>query len=175
MPGFTLLGAAPRFKETQVKAAFLRNFIRFTEWPEPILNTDPFHVDICLQPDDPLLEPLRTILTRQSGQGYNIRLLELGDEPVLSDCEVLYFPDFSQPEALERLAQVRNSPVLTIGNDERFLEQGGIIRFLVLEKRVRFRINQATPKRTGLKISSKLLQLADQVVEITPEPLEGNR
>jgi ribosome-associated protein YbcJ (S4-like RNA binding protein) len=51
---------------------------------------------------------------------------------------------------------------------EGFLESGGIIKFVMEEKKVRFEINVTAAKRAKLKIRSQLLRLAKRVVEEKP-------
>jgi hypothetical protein len=47
-----------------------------------------------------------------------------------------------------------------VGEADDFLEQGGMINFLLVGKNVRFDINRAAVERAGLKISSKLMAVA---------------
>jgi len=58
--------------------------------------------------------------------------------------------------------------VLTVGETVDFLEVGGIINFIVEEKKIRFEINVAAARKAGLKVRSKLLRLAKRVVREKP-------
>ena len=51
-------------------------------------------------------------------------------------------------------------PILTVGETPRFIEQGGIVNFFLENGKVRFEINRSAAERSGLRISSRLLQLA---------------
>ena len=50
--------------------------------------------------------------------------------------------------------------MLTVGETEKFLEAGGMINFVTQGNKIRFQINEAATKKAGLKVSSKLLNLA---------------
>jgi len=50
---------------------------------------------------------------------------------------------------------------MTVGEVEDFARDGGVINFVLRENKVRFEINVSAAERAGLKISSKLLKLAD--------------
>ncbi len=50
--------------------------------------------------------------------------------------------------------------VLTIGDDENFTEEGGMIRFYIEDRKERFEINLDATERAKLQMSSKLLKLA---------------
>jgi hypothetical protein len=53
--------------------------------------------------------------------------------------------------------------VLTIGEGENFVHDGGMIAFVVENRRVRFGINETAAAAAGLKLSSKLLNVAKSV------------
>jgi hypothetical protein len=51
-------------------------------------------------------------------------------------------------------------PILTVGDYGTFLDEGGIVKLLIIDGRVRFEVDLATAGRVGLRLSSQLLQLA---------------
>jgi hypothetical protein len=57
-------------------------------------------------------------------------------------------------------------PILTVSNIPRFLERGGMIQFLVQDRRVRFAVNLPAAERTGLALSSELLKVAVYVSKV---------
>jgi hypothetical protein len=58
------------------------------------------------------------------------------------------------------LAALDGSSVLTVADMDHFIESGGMIQFVMQEKRVRFAIDVGASSRARLKVSSKLLSLA---------------
>ena len=64
----------------------------------------------------------------------------------------------------ELLAAVKDMPVLTVGESEDFLRQGGIIRFCMEDRKVRFEVNEDASRRAHLSVSSRLLLLAKNVI-----------
>jgi hypothetical protein len=54
-------------------------------------------------------------------------------------------------------------PILTVGEDEPFARNGGIIHFVLKNGNVRLEIDLAAAKKAGLTISSRLLAVADVV------------
>ena len=53
--------------------------------------------------------------------------------------------------------------MLTVGEGEEFLRNGGMIAFVIEERRVRFNIDQAAAERAGLTLSARLLNVAKSV------------
>ncbi|MGB7750059.1 MAG: YfiR family protein [Candidatus Acidiferrales bacterium] len=62
------------------------------------------------------------------------------------------------------LAELKDGSVLTVGESDGFVQQGGMIGFLLVENKVRFEINLQAAERANLKISSRLLLLAKSVI-----------
>jgi hypothetical protein len=62
---------------------------------------------------------------------------------------------------------VAGLPVLTVGEHEEFLTDGGMIRLFVEDNKVRFSINQKAADAAGILISSRLLRLARAVIGTT--------
>lgn len=146
--------------EYDVKAAFLLNFSRYVTWPAE-RQKPPFR--ICIYGSNPFGRRLAEAVSgeRWQSQPMEVRILQL-----LSDgrsCHILYVPD-AAGDVLGDHWTGGALPTLTVGEDERFLTQGGMIRFFLENNRVRFSINQTIAESAGLQISSRLLRLARSVV-----------
>lgn len=145
--------------EYEVKAAFLFNFTKFVQWPAaPSAGADtPF--TICIVGDDPFGKALDNIVQGESVNGRRITVQRLPADPQNS-CELEYVAkNFSIPaSALEA-----GSGVLTVGEGDEFVHHGGMVGFVIDDRRVRFDINLKAATNAGLKLSSKLLAVARSV------------
>jgi hypothetical protein len=63
------------------------------------------------------------------------------------------------------MAALEELPILTVSEIEGFAQRGGIINFIIVEKKIRFEINPDAAKQVGIHISSQLLQLARIVTD----------
>ena len=158
-----LLRANPHeVSEYQVKAAFLYNFVKFVEWPS-VLNgsQDPIVIGI-LGPDPfgPVLD--RTFADKRVG-GRRLELRRYGKVEELQLCHVLFVSSTLKRDWSKVLAAVQGTPVMTVSDEGGFVESGGIIELLLEDNKIRFDINLNEGKRSGLKISAQLLQLARRV------------
>ncbi len=151
-------------REYAIKAAFLLNFTRYVRWPEQsfIAADDPF--DFCILGIDPFGDVLERKVAGQISQGREIRIRRIPDVRHAVGCHLVFIGAGEAKRQPESLATLQNQPVLTVGEADRFLEQGGIIRLLVVEDNVRFEINAGQAKRSQLRISSRLLELARRTV-----------
>jgi len=142
--------------EYRVKAAYLLNFTRFVEWPRASLAvSDPF--TICVAGTNPFGLALSATLLGETVAGRTLASRVVSDAAA-TRCQVLFIPH-SVPAAAY-LRAVRGTPVLTVGEAEDFLEQGGAINFVLEEGKVRFDVNPDAVSRNQLTMSSRLLRLA---------------
>lgn len=139
--------------EYRVKAAFLYNFVKYVEWPEPRSS----RIKICVAGQNPFGTVLEDVLRDERVRGTPL-FTETILEP-LPGCHVLFTPKTSRIPVY--LTAAAGAPILTVGETPDFIERGGIIRFyLDSGSNVRFEINRAAADRANLRISSRLLQLA---------------
>ena len=157
-------GAAPVPTEYEVKAAFLYNFGRFVEWPAAeAADTparEPFVIGVLGEDQfDGLLERMlrgKTVRDRPVVVKHFARVTDLDGTDVL-------FVAPSQQARLEAAlaaAAAKRPRTLTVGEGDDFTRRGGMIAFVVRDRKVRFEVNLAEAERSGLKISSELLKLA---------------
>jgi hypothetical protein len=144
--------------EYRLKAAFVYQFPQFVEWPAAVWRDAP-GVQICILHPNPFGRELEALVRGESLNGRPLSIREVAGPDGLGGCHVLFIPGNS-PAGGEVLKAARGSPVLTIGEGERFLDQGGIIALRIVERRIRFEINAAAAQKVGLRISSQLLSLA---------------
>lgn len=146
--------------EYSVKAVFLLNFARFVEWPEKSLPN----------PDEPLVigvlgdNPFGSLIEQAiRGEIVHGRRMEFRHFPSLMQdfpsAHVLFVSRSENNKLPTVIKELKNSPVLIVGEADRFAHRGGMINFLTVDKSVRFEVNPEEAERTGLRLSSKLLNL----------------
>jgi hypothetical protein len=168
--------------EYQVKAAFLYNFIKFIDWPEEktadanepiiigIIGKDQFGA--AFRPiKDRVVKGSKVIVRRFKG----LEQLEESGEmsgseqhpqiDAIRKCHLLFICRSERTRLTKTINLVKGYSVLTVADIPEFLEAGGIIRFVMDEKKVRFEINVTAAKQAKLKVRSQLLRLAKRIVE----------
>jgi hypothetical protein len=141
--------------EYRVKAAYLLNFTKFVEWPSSAIETGgPFNV--CVAETNPFGSVLAGFVSGETVAGHTLASRVV--RGTATSCHVLFIP--RDVPAAQYLRSLANDPVLTVGEAPGFLQQGGMIAFVLDQGRVRFEIDQEAAGRSQLKISSRLLRLA---------------
>jgi hypothetical protein len=143
--------------EPSLKAAFIYNLARYTEWPGASPASGPFV--ICVLGDPAVGDALgRAVKGREvGGRSITVSLVTAGS---MRRCHMLYLSGVSASQAALVLADLQDAPVLTISDIGGFTEAGGIVNFFFEGGQLRFRIKLQTLKRTHLQISSRVLGLA---------------
>jgi hypothetical protein len=146
--------------EDSVKAAFILNFTKYTEWPSAQAGSD---LLICSLSERPLSGKLEALQGRQV-QGRTIRVRITTRPSDWRECQVFFITEDDERRIETVLRTVNQHPVLTISDTPGFVQAGGIIELKLRAGRIRFDINQGAARQVGLKLSSQLLKLADEVL-----------
>jgi hypothetical protein len=149
--------------EYQVKAAYLLNFLKFVEWPGDALAETHGHWVIGIVGENPFGDGLSQVMTGKTVQGHELEVRQFRPGEDLHACHVLFISASEKKRLPSTLAALNGSSVLTVGDMDHFIESGGMIQFVMEEKRVRFAIDVSASSRARLKVSSKLLSLARAV------------
>ena len=149
--------------EYQVKAAYILNFLKFVEWPgDPSANMRERWI-IGVVGENPFGDGLTQIITGKTVQGHELEVKQFRPGEDVRGCRVLFISESEKKRLPSTLAALNGSSVLTVGDTDHFIESGGMIQFVMEEKRVRFAIDISATSRARLKLSSKLLSLARTV------------
>jgi hypothetical protein len=148
----------------RVEAAFLRNFARYVTWPSHAFdeNDAPWHIGI-LGPD-PFNDFLESTFRGRTEQGRAFEIFRADRLDELPTCQILFiaFRDGAKRRAV--LAELKNKPVLTVGEASDFLSEGGIIRLHVRD-RVSMSVNLDQARYAALSIQTKMLEVSELVIE----------
>lgn len=152
------------YKEYDVKAAFLYNFLLFVEWPGKAFEKPETPFSIGVLGKDPFGEKLDDIAERKTARNRKIVIKRFKKWEDLEPCHLL-FVGREEMKNWEKIGvKIKNWNVLTVGEDENFAKMGGMIQFVRVEDNVRFVINEGAALRQDLEISAKLLELAVRVI-----------
>jgi len=147
--------------EYKIKAGYLYNFTKFITWPQD--NSPTFN--LCILAADPfggLIDPIekRTVSERA------IKVYRFADAKNFKDdspplCHILFTSSAKPPTSLP-------ANTLTVGERENFAEDGGMIEFMNKDSRIKLLLNLRAIRQSGLKVSAKLLEVAEIIAGDKP-------
>ncbi len=150
--------------EYQVKAAFLFHFAQFVDWPREAFKDAATPLTYCTVGEDPFHGALDASLDGKTIDGRPARVVHFKQAQEIQGCQILFLGTPEKKFISATLANLKASPVLTVGESENFVQQGGMIGFFLEDNKVRFEINLDAAGRAKLKISARLLALAKTVI-----------
>ncbi len=153
-------GAQSASDEYRLKAAFVYRFPQFVEWPAAAVQ-ESRTLDICVLQPNPFGSDLEQLIAGEALSGRPLRVREVSGIDGLNGCHALFTG--ARSDVRSALKAVMGRPVLTVGETDRFLDDGGAIALKVVGRRVRFEVNATNVQRAGLRISAQLLSLAAAV------------
>jgi hypothetical protein len=157
-------GHIPQTNDPELKAAFLLNFAKFTVWPPEMLPPDSPLI-ACVLGGGRVAEALEDLTRGQQVQGREVIVRRIDADGPIRTCHLLYGTALEGPRAAAVVGKVASAPVLTVSDSADFASRGGIANFYVDAGRMRFAVNPEAATRAGLRLSSRLLNLARLVKE----------
>lgn len=151
-----LLGA----DEATVKAAFVYNFTKYVEWPSDSFAGPAAPFALCVFGRGTIASQIQAAIEGKKSAGRALELRVLANPAEAGACHVLYLAD-DEAKSQQALAAVRGRSVLTVGESGNFTARGGIFRLKLEDGRVRMIVDVQAAERSRLRISSRLLSLAE--------------
>ena len=161
--GFATESFAQRATEYEVKAAFLYNFARFVTWPDSTTKEANAPLVIGVFGKDPFGSTLEQTIRNKTAQNHPIIIQHYQNIEDVHTCHILFIGTTEQKELTSLLTHLQTAPILTVGEQNDFCQNGGMVNFILVNRRVRFEINPQAIERSKLTISSRLLKLAQIV------------
>jgi len=147
-------------KEAQVKAAFVYNFTQFVDWPAGAFAGPDAPFVVAIVGDDPFSGAIEEAMDGQSVNGRPIAVRHFASAKQIERCQLLIVPASQQAAAPVILAKIANAPVLTVGDGDSFMAQGGAIRLFQQGARVRFELSPDVMAAARVVPGAKLMKLA---------------
>ncbi len=161
--GATGSGANLSLTEYQVKSLFLLNFTKYVDWPAGAFADTNAPVTIGVYGENKFGDDLPKAVAGKTAGGRSITVRQIEKTEDLGKCHILFISGSEKKRVAEILGRVKALPVLTVGETDQFIDQGGIINFTMKEGKVRLEINLQSARAANLQVSSKLLSVADAV------------
>lgn len=136
----------------RLKAAFLVNFSKFVRWPTE--KKEGF--TLCVFRENVFHNERDFFKKASRTRSITTKFIESFDERLLRSCDIFFVPR-SQLSSLPQIKLITDGyPVLTVTEEG----PGGVIEFIVVEGRLRFKIDRELAQKRNLSINSHLLQLS---------------
>ncbi len=154
---------AAKIIEYRIKAVFLLNFMKFTEWPQRAFADQNSPYILAVLGTDPFGQELETLVKDKKIGGRPIIVRRYRSVSDMETSHLLFISASEEGRVKEALEKLNGSFTLTVSDMENFLLKGGMIRLLKEEQKIRFEINLPPAAKAELNMSSQLLKIAKDI------------
>jgi len=147
-------------REHEIKAAFLLNFARYTEWPRNAFESDDAPFTIAVVGKDPFGADLDAMLKDKRVAGRPIRVVRFEKAADVRPCHLVFVARSERDSLSAVVDAAKDRPSLVVGETDGFIGKGGAVNFYLEGDKVRIEVGPDVVERHGLRMSSKLLRLA---------------
>lgn len=147
----------------EIQAAFLVRFSSYAKWPGEAFSGPDEPLVVGIIGRDPFGSTVDKIARSFTANSRDVEVRRFKDSASLHQSHILFIPS-SEIERMNEITTVLSGrSVLLVGNSPGFLEQSGIINFVMVGNKIRFNISRTNCRKAGLEISSKLLRVAHEI------------
>jgi hypothetical protein len=160
--------AGGRELERSVKAAFLYKFLMYTEFPASAFPDPAAPLVIGVAGADDLARDLSRLVAGRTINRHPLLVRPVRDHDPLDGMHLL-FVGGDDPGRLARLPKAgQGAPMLVVTEAENGLQHGSVINFRIVAERVRFDVSLDAADKNKIKLSSRLLTVANHVQKGAP-------
>lgn len=172
--------------ENEVEAAYLVNFLRYTQWPQSSFDsaTSPYVVSVV--GDENAYQAVRAVAAAAGnveGRAIDVRWLPDArgsraapfDSPQdqaararLRGSHLVFFHRSAGRVLPQVITDLGHLPVLTVSDTDDFTLAGGMLGLVRLDRRIVFEANPGAIRNSSLLVSAKVLKLARPAVRTQP-------
>lgn len=154
--------SAPVTRASAVKAAFLYHFARFVEWPPGTFRKPDEPLVIAVSGDAEVAADLEQLVSGRTIDGRPVAVRRVAQLHVPEDAHVLYLGQRRENRLREALHAVAG-PVLVVTEQSGALQLGSVLNFVTDMGRVRFSASLASADARNLRLSARLLAVAQAI------------
>lgn len=160
-------GQSSPYTPYQLKALYLHNFAKYTEWPKEALGDENAPFVLGILGKDPFGKNIE-IIEGKTIKGRKLKVKLFSSVQEVKDCHLLFICSSETERLPQILKALETSSILTIAEVEGFLQHSGMINLVAEQKSagsqsVAFEINRAAAEKVNLKLDTQLLKLAKRV------------
>lgn len=152
----------------QIKAAYLYKFATYVEWPMSSFEPSNAPLVIGVIGADEIADNLSQIKGSPNTSWRSIEVRSLKHGESLHGIHILFI-GYNELDRIKRLLeQTHGLPILTVTDTNGALAIGSAINFLLIDDHIRFEVSLLQAERRHLKISARLLAVAQKVESQKP-------
>ncbi len=162
---FSLIGnplsTFPQSRENLLKAGYIEKFTHFIEWPGTSdIDNPSASFTIAVFGKDEFENALEQIFSKVLIKNKHVRIKYISSTGEIGNSLILIVSKSEKNRIDDITKYTSGKPILTIGDAKGLCEKGIMINLIIDNNHLRYEINSNTVNKSGLKVSSLLLNSA---------------
>jgi hypothetical protein len=154
--------SAEGLEEYTVKSALTYNLAIFTEWPEHTFKDSENAMHICVIGDNIVQDAFQNLNSKKVGD-HPIKLFDITRSKNIQDCHIVFIGNQDRIVLSQIQNYAASKPILTIDDIDGLSTYKGIVNLQEIDGKVQLNVNLKLASEAKLKISARLLKLANIV------------
>lgn len=165
---FPIVYAYSAAEEYEIKAAFLYNLGSYLRFPASRLSDDDASQSfyICILGRDPFQQNIDTATEGEQIQGHPAVIKRLQRVQDAESCHILFISDSERSRVKTITQALQQRPILTVGDMDDFIDQGGMIKFYSDNNKIRLALDLGKIRAVDIKPSANLLKIVKIVGDV---------
>lgn len=143
--------------EHELHSMMIYNFLKYIQWPGN-LNSGEFVIGVI--GDDDVYNTLKTWYGDKVRGNKKFVIKKFNSPADISKCQLIYIGNSASSKFKTILDRVGDNPTLTVTGKKGLGQQGSCINFKIVDKRLKFELNQAAIEKSKLKTARQLTAIA---------------
>jgi hypothetical protein len=152
----------------EVEAAYLHKFIGYVEWPPAVFATPGAPIVVGVVGSDKVYAHLSAIAAGRPVRGRDIEVRRLLRPEQGASAHMIFVGSEAWQDLPKWASIARQRPLLIATDAPHGIERGAALGFVQAGQRVRFEASLLAAEQSGIKLSSRLLVVAERVIGASP-------
>jgi hypothetical protein len=151
--------------EYDLKANWVFQFTKYVEWPAEAWGEARAPFVIGIVGKDPFGSSLAELVKGETAKGHPIQIRHFGAEDDVSACHLLFISRAESSRLKDILRSARGHSILTVGETEDFIKEGGMINLELADRKIRCDLNKLAANEARLRPKPQLRPVLRSVKE----------
>lgn len=147
-----------------VEAAYLYRFAGYLEWPPTAFFDASAPIRVGVVGSEKFHEELAALVVGRSIQGRAMQVERLSSPKEAANVHMVFVGKQAWGTLDEWIAAVKGKPVAVVTDAPHGSDSGALLTFVSIDERIRFEASVRAAQQAGLRMSSRLLAVAQRVL-----------
>jgi hypothetical protein len=151
-----------------VKAAYIHKFAGYLDWPPATFASPTAPLVVGVVGSERVFSELVGIAAGRPVQGHTLQVRRLSKPQDLGEVSIVFIGRDAWSELDAWTAAAKGKPVAIVTDAPQGAQKGALLTFVQVQERIRFEASIPAAEQAGLRMSSRLLAVAERVVGQPP-------